>query len=323
MDIQKRESEQNQILNLTAKEFTRIKLQEAMEEVSDRPLLLIVAPSGYGKSTLVRQYFAKHRDLPYIWVPLQRNEVDETWLWQRICGKTCEWNSELGKRMAQMGLPQSPQEVAYEIQLIKKYVTYPVYLVLDDYQECKSSAMNRLLEAVAREDTFFHIIMISRNYPDIPYEEMFLKGQCVILNQQNLTLTKEETEEICKNNQIRPEKEELERLYEYTDGWISALYLSLYEYKKNSGFGCFYGVNRLLKTAIFDKLTPQMQEFYMKVSLFEWFDAEGASYVTEMEITEHNICCLSAGNSLDFLIMMRRDIRLSCMHCFGMWRKRS
>ena len=287
MDTEKQESEQKQILNLTAKEFTRIKLQEAMERVSDRPLLLIVAPSGYGKSTLVRQYFAKHRELPYIWVPFQRNEVDETWLWHRICSKTCEWNLEFGERMAQMGLPQSPQELAYMIQLIHKYVTSPVYLILDDYQECKSRAMNRLLEAAAQEETNFHLIIISRIYPEIPYEEMFLKGQCVVLNQQNLTLTKEETEEICKKNSMTPTKEELDHLYEYTDGWISAVYLSLFEYKKNGSFGCFYGVNRLLKTAIFDKLTPNMQEFYMKMSLFEWFDAEGASYVTEMEITEN------------------------------------
>ncbi len=274
------------MLNLTTKEFTRTKLHEAMEEVSDRPLLLIVAPSGYGKSTLVRQYFAKHRELVHIWFPFQRNEVDETWLWQRICRKTGERNPELGGRMAQMGLPQSPQEVAYLIQLIQKYVTYPVYLILDDFQECKSSVINRLLEAIAQEETYFHFIIISRTYPEIPYDEMFLKGQCVVLSQQNLTLTKEETGEICKKNGIEPEQAELDRLYEYTDGWISAVYLSLFEYKKNGGFGCFYGVNRLLKTAIFDKLTPRMQEFYMKVSLFEWFDVEGASYVTEMEITE-------------------------------------
>ena len=274
------------ILNLTAKEFTRIKLQEAMEEVSDTPLLLVVAPSGYGKSTLVRQYFAKHRELTHIWFPFQRNEMDEIWLWQRVCRKTAERNPELGRRMEQMGFPQSPQELSYMIQLIQKYVTHPVYLILDDFQEGKSSAMNRLIEAIAQEETYFHFIIISRIYPDIAYEELFLKGKCALLNQQNLTLTKEETEEICRKNQIEPEKEELDRLYQYTDGWISAVYLSLFEYKRNGGFGCFYGVNRLLKTVIFDKLTPQMQEFYMKVSLFEWFDTEGASYVTEMEITE-------------------------------------
>ena len=143
--------------------------------------------------------------------------------------------------MAQMGLPQSPQEVSYVIQLIKKYVISPVYLILDDYQECKSSAMNRLLEAVAWEETYFHFIIISRTYPDIPYDEMLLKGQCVVLNQQNLTLTKEETEEICKKNQIEPEKEELDLLYEYTDGWISAVYLSLFEYKKMVDLVVFTG----------------------------------------------------------------------------------
>ena len=287
MDTQRQEKKNNPILELSTKEFARVKLQEAMEKVSDKPLLLVIAPSGYGKSTLVRQYFAKHRELAHIWFPFRRNETDEIWIWQRICQKTGERNPELGRRMAQMGLPQSPQEVTYLIQFIQKYVTAPVYLVLDDYQECKSNTLNKLVESVAQEDTNFRFIIISRTYSEIPYEEMFLKGQCVVLNQQNLTLTKEETEEICKKNQMEPETEELNRLYEYTDGWISAVYLSLFEYKKNGSFGCFYGVNRLLKTAIFDKLTPKMQEFYMKMSLFDRFEVENASYVTELAVTEN------------------------------------
>lgn len=271
------------------REFVRTNLQEAVARVSEKPLLMIIAPSGYGKSTFVRQYFSQKKDLKNIWFAFQRGETDENWIWQRICKRTGESNPNLAEHMAKLEMPKTSQELAYIIRLIRKYVTQPMYLILDDYHNCECSDMNRLIEEIVCADTMMHIILISRTFPEISYEEMFLKGQCVLLDREKLALTKEETQEILLLNQIQASGEELDRLYEYTTGWISAVYLALFEYKKNGGFGCFYGVNHLLKTAIFDKLTPKMQEFYSKLSLFDWFYMDGARYITEMDVTQREV----------------------------------
>ena len=271
------------------REFIRTDLQEAVARVSEKPLLMIIAPSGYGKSTFARQYFLQKKDLKNIWFAFQRGETDENWIWQRICKRTSESNQKLAEHMAKVEMPKTSQELAYIIRLIRKYVTQPMYLILDDYHNCASDDMNRLIEEIVCADTMMHIILISRTFPEISYEEMFLKGQCVILDREKLALTKEETGEILRMNQVKASQEELDRLYEYTTGWISAVYLALFEYKKNGGFGCFYGVNHLLKTAIFDKLTPKMREFYSKLSLFDWFYMDGAVYITEMDVTEREV----------------------------------
>ncbi len=279
-------TEKNSIYKLTTKEFARSRFLKMLSEAMGQPLILLVAPSGYGKTTVVRQFFAEHKEKQFIWFPFQRDEMDETWTWSRICDKVRESSQILYEKLSEIGLPKSELERMYVIRLIKQYVNSPVSLVLDDYQNSKSKEINRLLEVIVQENTFLQIIIIAREYPDISNEEMFLKGQCTVFNQNSLTLTRKETEEIFRLNEITLKKEELEKLYQYTDGWISAVYLSLYEYKKNGNFGCFYGVNHLLKTAIFDKLTPKLQKFYMKISLFDRFDIEAASYVTEIEVTD-------------------------------------
>ena len=267
-------------------EYIREKLEETMTQEIDKALILVIAPSGYGKSTFVRQYFSKREELPCIWFPMQREERDENWLWRRLCNKAHEYSTEIYERISVVGIPKSEQEISYVARVLNKYLKRPVYLVLDDYQECNGDFINHLLEAVVREVPYLHIVLISRVYPDIPYEELFLRGYCAAFNQQNLTLSLEETAQIFAANELTLSEQELTALYEYTDGWISAVYLSLFEYKKRGGFGYFLGVNRLLKTAIFDKLTSLMKEFYMKVSLFDWFDMGGASYVTELEFPE-------------------------------------
>jgi LuxR family transcriptional regulator, maltose regulon positive regulatory protein len=217
---------------------------------------------------------------------MHRDEVDGNWIWHRICNKIHEYNKPLYDRVAHLSLPQSDQEMSYMIRMLNTYVVREEYLIMDDYQESNSPWFDKLLENIAINVPNLHIVLISRTYPDIPYEEMFLKGYCAVINQQNLTLTVDETRDIFTLNSMKLTDEELEDLYEYTDGWISAVYLSLYEYKKKGSFGSFLGVNHLLKTAIYDKLSPFMQQFFMRVSLFDWFELEEARYVTQMDISE-------------------------------------
>lgn len=271
---------------LGIREFERKKLEGELESVIHKPLIMVIAPSGYGKSTLVRQYFSRNDNRLNLWFPMQRDEVDGNWIWHRICNKIHEYNEPLYDRVAHLSLPQSAQEMSYMIKMLNLYVVREEYLIIDDYQECNSQWMDRLIENIVINVPHLHIILISRTYPDIPYEELLLRGCCAVINQQNLTLNVDETEEIFRLNNVELSDKELYELYEYTDGWISAVYLSLYEYKKRGSFGSFLGVNHLLKTAIFDKLSPKMQEFFMKVALFDWFEIEGAKYVTGMDIAE-------------------------------------
>ncbi len=271
---------------LGIREFERKKLEGELESVIHKPLIMVIAPSGYGKSTLVRQYFSRNDSRLNLWFPMQRDEVDGNWIWHRICNKIHEYNEPLYDRVAHLSLPQSAQEMSYMIKVLNLYVVREEYLIIDDYQECNSQWMDKLIENIVINVPHLHIILISRTYPDIPYEELLLRGCCAVINQQNLTLNVEETKEIFRLNNVELSDKELCELYEYTDGWISAVYLSLYEYKKRGSFGSFLGVNHLLKTAIFDKLSPKMQEFFMNVALFDWFEIEGAKYVTGMDIAE-------------------------------------
>ena len=61
---------------LGVREYEREKLEKELENVVEKPLIMVIAPSGYGKSTLVRQFFSKHDSLLNLWFPMQRDEVD-------------------------------------------------------------------------------------------------------------------------------------------------------------------------------------------------------------------------------------------------------
>lgn len=279
-----------EILEAGPREFSRAGLVNTMQNMLQKPFVMIIAPSGYGKTMFVRNFFQKNAKLRYIWFAMEMEEVDESWVWRKLCGKIGEEDEALYQRLRELELPKSRQEIRYFTQILREHMRQPIFLVIDDYQECNSPALDHMLSAVILEELpKLHIILISRTYPNISYEEMILKGCCEVLNQRNLTLSEEETAEIFRLNGVELPGEELSQLYRYTDGWIAAVYLSLYEYRKMGGLGYFTGVNRLLKAVVFDKLSPQLRTFYMKLSLLDRFDMEGARYITEMEIYEEAV----------------------------------
>lgn len=267
------------------KELERPRLESELQKIYEIPLMIVTAPSGYGKTTLVKRVLQKEKDLRIIWLSLGREEVDEVWIWNFLCDKFSKFNPEFGEKLRELGLPGSSLEIGHMIGIVRQFLNAPFCLVIDDYQECHSARINELLtELVYEEIGNLHIVLISRMYPDLPFEEMFLRGYCISMDQKSLALSREETDETFRINGITLSKEELDRLYEYTDGWISAVYLSLYEYKRSGRLGHFTSASHLLKTAIYDKLPASLRELCMKMSLFESFTVDEAGYVTELTV---------------------------------------
>lgn len=266
------------------KELNRIGLEEEIKDAIEKPLLLVAAPSGYGKTVLIKNYFENHKKLRKIYFPFGQNETDETWIWVQLSEKVKMYNEELGNLIKEMELPKTKQQVGSLIRCIKNYIKEPVYLILDDYQECSSRVIDQLITFLIYEKIpFLHIVIISRMPPNIPHEEFLLKGLCGMINQQLLTLDQTEVEGIFRENGVVLSKTEILEVCRYTDGWIAAVYLILFDYKKVGYLRLSYGVLHLLKTCVFDKLTTDLKKIFVGMSLFESFTIEMASYVMELE----------------------------------------
>ena len=114
--VAKRMRNNSNIVNFYAKEYIRERLESSLDKFIDKQLIMVVAPSGYGKSTLVRHYF---NDRPYynkMWFPMQSKEKDDNWVWKRLCQKLGEYSEELKGKLSDTQLPQSKQELSYIVK---------------------------------------------------------------------------------------------------------------------------------------------------------------------------------------------------------------
>lgn len=250
------------------------------------PLFLVVAAMGYGKTTLVHNFLNKQTNKQVVWLSIDENQADDVWMWQRLCNKFKDENIPIYEQMGDLGLPQNQQQIDVFIQLLHQVSNQPLFLILDDYHECKSFHFDRLIEALTYEEIpNLHIGLISRTYPEIPYEEMWMKGYCVLIEQKLMELTKQEIKKFFAVNGVDLADKETELLYHYTDGWMSAVYLALIEYKKNHRLEDTGNITMLLRISIFNKLPDGFKELLMKMSLFGTFTAEQAVYITKIEFS--------------------------------------
>lgn len=196
-------------------ELERKHLDDILSEILERALIIVSAPSGYGKTTAVKLFFSKHTEITGIWVRLEHTESDEVWVWRKLCEAFQERNQRLGQILTELGLPSTEQEINYFISIIREYLKNPICIIFDDYHDCNSQAINRLIERVVYEEIpNLHIIIISRIYPELSIEEMMLKGYCIAIDQRMMSLSRKESDEIFRINGFELSSLESEKMFE-------------------------------------------------------------------------------------------------------------
>lgn len=260
----------------------RVRINNSLEGIFRVPLFLLVSSMGYGKTTAVRDFLNTRTDLAYAWFSLSCGEDDEQWMWHKFSQCLKGLNPKLAKKLAQYGLPETPMDVERILDIIRSAVTDHTVIVLDDYHENRSERMNRLLTVLARAAVpKLHLVVISRSYPEIPVEELALKGLCQELSQDRFEFDAKETVDLFSLNGFSLNTREQASLCQITDGWTAAIYLALLKYAEDKTLDDIREITRLMKSAVYDNFDAGTQQVLLKLSLLDSFTVEGAIFVTE------------------------------------------
>lgn len=259
----------------------RKRVKNLFKNIFNRPIFLLIASIGYGKTTSIKRFLNSNKNIEQIWFSPELDEIDDNWAWQQLSVSMYHTYPELGKKFSNYGLPQNQVDIQHFIEGLKECVIKPTVLILDDFQEISSKNINFFIEELAYASIpNFHIVVISRTYPSFSYEELILKQYCYMAEQNNIAFNKEETKEFFELNGIELEKTEVETIFNYTDGWIAATYLSLFCYKRDKNFNnidnCYY----LVEKEVYDKFENEIKKILTVFSLIDSFTLEQAVYIT-------------------------------------------
>ncbi len=201
-----------------------------LDQHRDRPLTLVSAPAGYGKSVLISSWLEACED-PGAWLSLNESDSDlrtfmsyfiaalET-LFPEVCPKT----QNLLNAVELPPVQYLGTSLLNELDRIKQ----PYILVLDDYYLVKDIAVHNLIAQILKHPPqFIHLVIVGRIDPPLPISSLRAQSQLTEIRAEDLCFSVAETERLLKQLLgIRIDKSTVVALVKKTEGWVTGLRLA-------------------------------------------------------------------------------------------------
>ena len=202
-----------------------------------RPLTLISAPAGSGKTTMARQWL-KGSENRAGWLSLddRDNETERFWLYLVSALQTCR--PETGKGTLEIlcsstrGTETQTGCETFLTPLLNDLfvLNEPLYLVIDDYHLIENPAIHQaMIFFIENLPSTMHLVVATRSDPPWPLHRWRAKDKLREIRQVDLQLTKEETGSyINELKGLEISGQQIDKLYQKTEGWITGLQLAAF-----------------------------------------------------------------------------------------------
>lgn len=269
--------------------ISRQRLLDLLYELLDHKLILVSAPAGYGKTSLLVD-FAHQVDLPVCWYALDELDNDP----QRFCAHLIaairqQFGSfgdqpEAVLNSAQLSGFDANRMVSTMVNEVYGQIREHFLVVLDDFHLVHNNEeidrfVSQFIQQVSEN---CHVVLASRTLltlQDLPL--MVARSQVGGLSQDELAFTPGEIKSlILQNYHVSIPDSEAEALARETEGWITGLLLSAQTMWR--GMADKFRIARASGVELYDYLAQQVLEqqpdevgnFLLKSSLLEEFDAD-------------------------------------------------
>jgi len=265
--------------------LSRPRLLEGLESLLDNKLLLLSAPAGYGKTSLLID-LAYHVDMPVCWLSLDLLDRDpQRFIAYLIASLSERFPGIGGTSRTRLSRSNSIEQDAESILVlltneIYDHVEEDFLLIIDDYHLLDdvaviSDLVNRFLELVMEN---CHVILSSRTLPSLPdVTLMVAREQVAGLSHVELAFQTSEVQALyAQNFHQRLSDETAQDYVTQTGGWITGMVLSnLPGMPKISGVDTF----AYLGQQVLDRQPKHIREFLLRSSLPEEFNADFCSLI--------------------------------------------
>ncbi len=189
------------------------------------PVVTLVAPAGYGKTTVLAQW-AERDDRPFAWVSCDA-EDDVRRLCMRIASALDRSGSLEGPVLASIRACRSPAVARRELLAAFVSLRQPVVLALDGaHLICKKGCADVVATLALHVPDGSTVALAGRALPRGPIARLRAGGGLFEVGSDELALTRRETERLVRGLGVELEAEELDELTDRAEGWPTGVYLA-------------------------------------------------------------------------------------------------
>ena len=257
----------------------RPRLLQRLRAATVRELVVVCAPAGFGKSSLLAEWVRTERR-PAAWLSLDDGDNDPVRFWRHVVAALSGVRPGLVERTAPLiGRPGGLGPAVTEVANVLADGTDEVVLVLDDYHLVTAVAVHRSMQLLVDHlPQCLRLVVAGRSDPSLPLARLRARGQLTELRAADLRFTSAEVAELLRIA-VRPDLSEhiVTALVERTEGWVAGVQLaalSLQGRADSAGFvEEFTGSHRFvldyLTEEVLDRQPPHLRRFLLETSVLD------------------------------------------------------
>ncbi len=282
-------------LNIPAvsEHIQRPRLFARFEQALSATLVLVAAPAGFGKTTLIASW-ASQTSQPIAWLSLEKQDNDFTRFFTYFIHSLQIVEPDMGKRSSSILKTQhipSFEDLFGELINEINNINRQLIVVLDDFNSIKSNKIcNALYFLIEHAPPNFHLIMSTRVDPLFSLARFRGKGKIIEIRNTELRFSYQETQDYLQNiMNIELQEHHLHKLVRHTEGWIAGIQMAAVSLLKHPDvdefFEHFCGTHRYILDYLLDEVFKQqsqeIQDFLLKTSVLNSFSADLCNYITQ------------------------------------------
>jgi LuxR family transcriptional regulator, maltose regulon positive regulatory protein len=190
-------------------------------------IVLVSAPAGYGKTTLVNSWLGESHS-PAAWISLDEGDNDRVRFLQYLSNALGSTIPTLEQEQSGILQALSPEALVNPIFSALGRQMAPFTLVLDDFHVIHAQPVLDLVTTlVERMPPPLRLILLSRTDPPLPLARWRARGQLVEVRASDLRLTKNQVALFLNGvMHMGLADDDIAALEERTEGWIAGLQLA-------------------------------------------------------------------------------------------------
>jgi LuxR family transcriptional regulator, maltose regulon positive regulatory protein len=288
-------------------------LMRRLEEGHSKSVILVSAPTGYGKSTLVSSWLESYQHR-YAWLSLDENDNDLL-LFLKYFITAIQNLVPDALRKTQLltttgNLPPLPLLVSTLINELDDLDT-GLILVLDDFHLIRNQDIHKLFfEMLKHPPRTLQLILLCRYDPNLPIASLLAKNELFELRLKDLRFSEEEAQQYFDNSMDkRIDKSSVALMQKKTEGWITGMRLALLALRsRTDGFNIETAFQQrgnyaleYLFNEVFSNQDENIQEYLLHTCIPDRFNAALCSAIMEPAGTPRDI------SSEDFILYLKEN----------------
>ena len=286
----------------------RLALIEQLRRGKPYPIVSVVAPPGYGKTTLLSQW-AERNGQAFAWVSVDEGDNDPKVLLTYVAAALDAVEPIDGRVFDALASPVSsvPGSVVPRLGSAFSSMRSPVVLLLDDVHALHNSECRAALSVLADHvPTGSRLALAGRAEPPLRVARLRAEGRILEIGPGDLSLTCDEASSLLRNAEVTLGEEEMAGLHRRTEGWPAGLYLAALYLREGgtlAGAAVSFGgddrlVSEYMESEFLSRISRRQRVFLTRTAVLERMSGPLCEAVLELPESAVTLAELARSNML-------------------------